>query len=236
MRLRGTVVLYDRLPYYVLAVCGHNKDGIYRIYLDPVGEESHITPSMDEYHPEHASLGTYLDQWLDANPSTPVLRKQMNSPLFNKFRPFPLGMCNAGKQCFYLERQPLRPKTEQGLTRQMVNESLVSLGPVDYIRGSKGGNIGLLSAAMKSCITGEHPSAQECLTNLLSGEYDNEAVAFHREFAFVKGPIGMIFLAYKSDIVGVLPKNNFDFCRLGDGFRHCREAVNELRLFNNIVA
>lgn len=235
MRLRGTIVLYDKLPYYVMAIAGHHKDGIYRVYLDPVGEESHAVPSVEDYGPEHPLLGGYIDQWLDAHKDSPVLRKQMNSPLFDKFRPFPLGMCNIGKQCYYLERQPLRPKTEQGLTRGMVNESLISLGPVDYIRGSKGGNLQLMSPSMKACITGDHPGAKECLENLLSGDYENEAVAFHREFAFVKGPIGMIFLAYKSDIVGVLPKNNFDFCRLGEGFKHCREAVGDLRLFTNIV-
>jgi hypothetical protein len=48
------------------------------------------------------------------HPAAGILRKQMNSPLFNKFRPYPLGMCNTkGQRAYYLERQPNR-KTEQG--------------------------------------------------------------------------------------------------------------------------
>jgi hypothetical protein len=74
-----------------------------------------------------AMLGAYLDQWIKDNPSGGLRRKQMNSPKFNKFRPFELGMYWAGTKVYYVERQPTR-RTEQGLTPNMLVTTRVSAG------------------------------------------------------------------------------------------------------------
>jgi hypothetical protein len=44
----------------------------------------------------------------------------------------------------------------------------------------------------------------------------------------------MIFLAYKTDIVGILPDNTLSSLKIGKAFKHVREAVEELKLFNTI--
>lgn len=241
IRLRGTVVLYDKEPYSVLAITDHKKDGIFRIYLIPIGIETdkggpanypQLTPApINTIGPDHPSFGSEMDKWLDANPKTKVIRKSMNSPLFDKYRPFPLGMCNYETNVVYIERQPTR-KTEQGLTRQMLDTYLIS---VNKGSGGKGVPIDLFHPAFRACVVAQHPTPKECLAALLSNEFKNEALAFHRDFAFIKGPIDLIFMAYKGDIIGVLPKNNFDFLKLGVGYRHCREVVEGLRLFANIL-
>lgn len=240
IRLRGTVVLYDKEPYSVIAITDHKKDGIFRIYMIPIGIEGdkggaanytalNPTPVNTTPH-DHSSFGSEMDKWLDANEGkTKVIRKSMNSPLFNKYRPFPLGMCNYGTDVIYIERQPTR-KTEQGLTRQMLDTYQISV-----TKGGKIPSIDLFHPAFRACIMAQHPSPKDCLAALLSNEFKNEALAFHRDFAFIKGPIDLVFLAYKGDIVGVLPKNNFDFLKLGVGHRHCREVVEGLRLFANIL-
>lgn len=234
-RLRGTVVMYGDEPYYVHAITDHMKDGIYRVYLEPVGQPKRTCPDYGAYNPDNPSLGAFLDQWLESHPNTGFLRKQMNSPKFNKFRPFDLGMCNAGTQTYYLERQPVRPSMTQGLTRGGLCEYLVTAaGRTNEPRRMSTQNIDLMSPSFLACVKADHPSAKECLSNLLDPGVDNEAAAFHRDFAFVRGPIDMLFLAYKTDVVGILPKNDFRFLRLGRKFKQCREVVEELNLFGEI--
>lgn len=242
LRLRSTVVMYDKEPYYIYCVTDHKKDGVFRIYMAPIGLEdakgapinySTLTPTpLSSIGYDSPAMGAALDDWLDKNEGkTKVLRKSMNSPLFNKYRPFPLGMCNYGSQVLYIERQPTR-KTEQGLTRQMLDCSLIT---VNKGTAPKQPAIDTMQPSFRACILGQHPPAKECLAALVSDQFKNEALAFHRDFAFIKGPIDLVFLAYKADIIGVMPKNNFDFLKLGPNFRHCREVVESLRLFANIL-
>lgn len=251
MRLRSTVVLYDREPYHVLAITEHKPDGIFRIYLEPIGwsdvedpTANRVYPSsiVDNYPPNWNGMGPALDAWLetDEGKKSGILRKMMNSPLFNKFRPFPLGMINYGTSTYYVERQPTR-KSEQGLTGSMLYETLLTTSlPSKKNKGLVLGIgrypvVSIYSKEMQRCIKGEYPSAEECLLNLSDPAVDNESAAFNRNFALVRGPCDLLFLAYKEDIVGVLPKCNFDLLRLGRDFGHCREVVESLSIFNSIT-
>lgn len=245
MRLKGTVVVYEGEPYYVMAISDHKGDGIYRIYLDRLGRtkaESALVQgaysTVANFPPEHPSVGVALDQWMTQNASAGLVRKYANSSGFNNFRPFPLGMCNITGtdygNCFYVERQPNR-KTEQGLTRSMLYQSLVTAGSRADNPRIVPDKLDVMGMPFKNCIVADHPSAKDCLAALNNPQIANEAVAFHRNFALVRGPIEMIFLAYKADIIGVLPKNNFEYLKLGREFAHCREVVEELRLFSNIM-
>jgi hypothetical protein len=162
----------------------------------------------------------------------------MNSPLFNKFRPFPLGMCNVpGEGVFYIERQPNR-KTEQGIISSMLDETLITTAPpMGKLSKSRyvGGAVSCYGSAFRACVMAEHPTAEECLVNLLDPEIVNTAAAFHRHFALARGPLNMLFLAYKTDIVGILPRNDFSQVRIGKDFRHTREVIEELKLFQSII-
>jgi hypothetical protein len=231
LRLRRTVVLYDGAPYSVVCITNHKSDGKFRIYLEPIGlDGSQDRPQLDNFPPEHPGIGAYLDQWLAEHKNSPIIRKSMDSPLFNKFRPYPLGMCNYGTGAMYLERQPNR-KTEQGLTASMLCETVLSLDPQPIKRV---GSISVYGKQFRDCVLGKYPSAMECLQNLLDPDIENTAVAFDRKFGLVRGPIDMIFLAYKGDIVGVLPRNNFSEVRLGRDFKHVKEVAAELGLFQII--
>lgn len=240
MRLRGTVVLYDGEPYEVFCIAAHKPDGIFRVYLFPIGwDNPPKKPDMGYVGSyEAAGVGPYLDEWMKANPESGMLRKMMNSPLFNKFRPYPLGMCNLkGRGAFYIERQPAR-KTEQGLTGSMLVETAVtaSMDDFDPTGKKRAGlyHISIFGPAFKSCVLGEYPSAHECLTNLNDPKIVNNSAAFHRKFALVRGPIGMLFLAYKQEVVGLLTNGNFSNLRLGREFQHTREVIEELNLFSAI--
>lgn len=236
MRLRRTVVVYDGAPYVVLVVTNHKADGIFRIYLDPIGrnpDEAYKRPEIDNFPPEHPGIGPYVDGWMIENPNSGIIRKQMNSPLFNKFRPYPLGMVNIkGSGVYYVERQPNR-KTEQGLISSMLNETPISTSPSTAPRRS--GSIDVYGEAFKNCVMGKYPTAAECLTNLLDPDVTNDAAAFDRNFALVRGPIEMLFVAYKHDVVGVLTKNNLDCIRLGREFHHTKEVVEKLGVFQSIL-
>lgn len=231
IRLRGTIVVYDGLPYYVVTMADHMKDGIFRIYLMPTELVQKINhPDVSQYPVDHPALGEYVDKWMVDNPKACIIRKQMNSPLFNKFRPYPLGMVNAGTETYYVERQPNR-KTEQGLLPSMLCETKVSAGK----ESRRGGTLSPYTEDFKDCVIGNYPSASECLTALNDPKIEDESAAFDRKFAFVRGPIGMIFLAYKEDVIGVMPYNDLSTIRLGRHSGHTREVVESLSLFNTIT-
>lgn len=243
MRLQNTIVLYEGKPYYVLAIDNHKNDGIFRIYLDDMShpEGSVLSRFHDipyewvPYEPGHPTKGVKLDEWLEKHPDCGLIRKMMNSPHFNNYRPFPLGMMNSGGSVGYLERGPQR-HTQQGLTANMVSATTVSLD------GSNPGGLRgntfryrFLSPETTATILGDYPSADECLKNLLNPEIANTAAAFHRLFALVRGPIDTMFLAYKADIVGILCNNDFSKLRLAKNFRHTKELIEGLELFDKII-
>lgn len=238
MRLEGSIVLYDGWPYYVLTICDHKDDGILRIYLDKLGTPegpagSRIPGIPYEWHDEEDCLrGDRMDDFLADNPTCGIIRKMMNSPKFNKFRPFPLGMCNVGGQVSYLERSPVR-HTQQGLTSSMISGFKPS-----YERSSdnRGYVPPLSGSALADTILGNYPSAKESFDKLLDKRVGNSSVGFHRDFAFVRGPVeGLIFLAYKQDIVGYMPSGDLSCVTLSSSFQHLKEVTEALNVFDVVV-
>lgn len=234
LRLRGTVVLYDGFPYYVAAIAGGHADGIFRVYMEPLGDKMNCNSGnpmpVTMYPVEHTAIMQFFDEWMKANPS-PIIRKQMNSPLFNKFRPFPLGMVNTDGRTYYTERQPTR-KTEQGLTMSMIQESRINISE----QGPGRGSVPFFSEVFRDAIIGVYPSPQECVNNLVDQNVMNDAVGFARHFALVRGPAQTIFLGHKSSVIGVLPDNNLSTVRLSKKAVHLKETVAELNLFNQILS
>jgi hypothetical protein len=150
-------------------------------------------------------------------------------------------MCNYEDRCYYLERQPLR-KSEQGLIQQAVDETEISL--TSEPRGSKGSapapgykynQVTLGCTAFHDTVVGSYPPAEVVLGGLLDHSFSNTAVAFNRQFALVRGPIGIIFLAYKRDIIGVFPDNNLKRVILGREYSHLREVTEAVGAFNTIT-
>jgi hypothetical protein len=234
MRLRSTIVLYEEKPYYIYTICGHKPDNIFRVYMTPLDQAKKELPSSCPI--SHKTLTSYefgpaMDTWLNQNPTFPILRRMMNSPLFNKFRPFPLGMFNCKGETFYVERQPTR-KSEQGLIANMITTSV--LGSLHPSPPTPGRPPNLFSEEFEDCILGRYPSPEEALAGLLSHTTLNNAVGFHRRFAFVKGPCETTFLQYKTQIIGVLPHNNLSVLYLDRESRHYLEVVEELNLFKYI--
>lgn len=233
LRLQGTVVLYDGEPVEIMALADHVPDGIVRVYIRPIGltdDEYARRPSPDigMFPMEGNSLGEYLDTYIETNKSSGIVRKHINSPLFNKFRPFELGMYWADSTIVYVERQPSR-RVEQGLTS-------ASLLPKKLALVDEGGStkIKFFGPEMRRCIVGEHPSPYRCIEALHDPKLANKAAAFHRHFALLKGPIDTLFLGYKSNVIGLLPNGDFSKVNLGKNYRYCKEVVEELHLFNTI--
>lgn len=240
IRLDQTVVLYDNEPYHLLCVTNHKSDGIFRVYLDPVvddGNTFHRNYSVpyEWYDEPGQSRGARMDKFMDEmGDKNVILRKMMNSPKFNSFRPFPLGMCNNQGGATYVERTPAR-HTQQGLTGNMMLSRPITLdGGKNPAGAFNSRNIGVYSNGFRSCILGQYPNADECLTNLTDKAVANQSVAFHREFAFVKGPVGIMFVAYKGDVVGFLPNRNLTEVKICDEFNYVREVVDELAMFSRI--
>ena len=240
IRLNNTVVLYDgNTPVEILAVTDHVGDGVIRAYVREIGldmKERLAIPDPTGIHTIHHTnqnqLGLYLDNFIKDNPSSRILRKRLDSPKFNKFRPFELGMYWNPPHVYYLQRQPNR-LTQQGLINSMILVKELTLQ--DKAGVVNNNNVDLHGPEMKRCILGDHPDPYRCLSGLTNNKYVNEAAAFHRHFAFLKGPVDTIFLVYKSDVIGALPNGNFSQIRISRDFSYTREAVDELSLFNNIT-
>lgn len=240
IRLNHTVILYDGLPYYVLCMCDHKPDGIMRIYLDPLGAPDgklavqrnlSIPYEWLQESPNGPTRGDMMDTWLETEQgkNSGVLRKMMNSPKFNRYRPFPLGMSNVGGEVVFVERQPMR-QTQQGLTNNMMCQTKLSLEGVTV--GYKA--LSVTSPEMYDVIVGRYPSPEDCLKNLLDPDVQNDGAAFHRNFALLRGPIRSLFLAYKSDVIGFLDKGDFSSLRLAEEFKYTKEVVEELKLFGTV--
>jgi hypothetical protein len=236
MRLRNTLVMYDGKPYVVLCISDHNKDGILRIYLDEIGTEkgcayNRIPMPYSVVGEVSSSLhGKYMDEWLKGNPEEGVIRKKMNSPLFNKFRPFPLGMCNYRETVMFLERCPTR-HTQQGLTESMLGHRPVGLHGKNERSLYR---VGLCEKELKHTICGEYPDVITCLSGLQDSSVLNSGAAFSRKFAFVRGPLNFIFLAYKDNVVGYLPNGDLSSVVVGSEFEYTKEAVAALNVFEDI--
>lgn len=239
MRLKGTIVMYDGEPYYVMCITNHRPDGIFRVWLDPIGKEGGMNihregekrPPYDKaYTEDHlgGDLGLRMDAWLKKNPNSGVERKMMNSPHFNKFRPFPMGMININGRTNFVERHPTR-KVEQGLTKAAIIEKPVSIGGPQEVKTD------ILSPEFRACILGQYPDKKECLERMTDPKIGNKAIGFDRLFALVRGPLNTLFIGYKADVVGFLPDNNLSSIRLGKEFAHTKEAIGDLGVFGKII-
>lgn len=237
IRLRNTVVLYEGEPYFIFAITDHVGDGVFRVFMMPLvndkGKPNHIPDQVEYLNPGSNELGAYLDKLMESSPGR-FVRKFANSEGFNKFRPFPLGMCAHGNAVYYLERQPNRV-TQQGLLKSMIFETRVDCGSI-AVSGKRNTTVNILSQEFVDCVKGDYNTPQQCLEVLRDVDnYDYSATAFHRDFALVRGPCDMTFLGYKDDIIGFLPYSDFSRLQLGREFVFCREVVEELKLFDTIV-
>jgi len=234
-RVDNTVVMYDKVPHYVLCTTDHKSDGIFRVYMEPLGEDmvvnKHEIP-CNAYEGNTEVIGAQMDTFLNTPNSNGIIRKHMNSPLFDRFRPFPLGMCNHHGKTLYTQRQPSR-HTQQGLTASGLIVVNINTDINNKPQGING-NTFFFSNGFRDTINGTYMSGQECMENLLNPEIGNVSAAFHRDFAFCRGPMGLLFLNYKGEMIGYLTKDVKDTITLGSEFKYTKEAVSELGLFTEI--
>lgn len=239
-RLNRTAVLYNGLPYFILAITNH-LDSIFRVYLEPIGvpKREIVFKSFYQvtggYSADYPQMGPTLDTLLEADPDCGILRKHINSPYFNRFYPFPLGMCNVGTQVYYIERQPIRPLMQQGLIKNACWETLITAGSRQDNPTRSAERFEMMSPSFKDCVLGDHFSPDVALAHLQDPSVANDAFAIHREFALVRGPLDIMFLAYRTDIIGLLSNYDFSLLRLGKEFGYCKEVVEELNIFKEVI-
>lgn len=111
------------------------------------------------------------------------------------FKPVPLGMCNHKGYAFYLTRRPGR-QWSQGLTSKNIDVRELCAG------GSWADLLKLQNKSIHSCIVGEYPSMEGCITAM--DKPDVFAMAFSREFAIDKN----LSLYYRSEKVGMIDSDN----------------------------
>lgn len=236
MRLRGTVVLYDGEPYYIYCVTDF-EDGDYRAYMErlPDAKDQYMSfdtagtqgPPCTFMDYKDASIHKAMEDWWAVYPSWKdrLIRRKFNSPLFNKFRPFPLGMYAMQGSTLYLERTPNR-KSEQGLTQNMVVGTKIKLTDMQPTAGY----VSMYRFEMRQAILGVTPTVEEALSAVLNGPVGT-CVPFHRHFAFISGPAKSLFLVYKASIVG---KIEYDKILLDPEYSYAREVIQDLNIFGEV--
>lgn len=249
MRLNHTIVMYDKEPHYILCITNHKSDGIFRVFMQPLGHpkgfcmERTVKGIPYNWHEESTNdrrqeRGEKMDAYLKTKEAASfgIIRKMMNSPKFDNFKPFPLGMCNYKGGVVYLERAPNR-HTQQGLISSMIESQLiVSVFPTNLAKLPRGAwNIEITCPEFYDTVIGAYPSPQECLAKLKDPKVQNTGASFHRHFALMRGPANTLFLVYKNDYVGILDDNNFSSVKISKEFSHVVEVVQELDLFTNIT-
>lgn len=247
MRLAHTLILYEGKPHYVFCVADHKPDGVFRVYMEPMPsgpdengrcfyEHQKVNVPCEPYD-GHKQMGKHMDEYLSSNEGkTRIIRKMMNSPAFNKFRPFPLGMVNneLSKRVTYVERSPTR-HSQQGLTDTMlVANPLPSLDPSPSSEGIIKGlqPVNVMSPWLRKTIIGDYPHSLEALARVRSMGWSS--CAFSRKFAFSRGPVGTVFLTNKTEAVGFLVSEDLQKVRISKDYRFLKETVEELNVFTSI--
>lgn len=218
-RLNHTCVLYDGRPYLVVNIATH-QDGIFRVYMK---DFSLVAQQGADVYEEGPDFDAYIGT--DKAKKRGWLRKHINSPKFNRFRPFPLGFCNFNGNAFYLERTPTRARP-QGLTTQGVVQSSISLNTDrdPPIPAPGGRPVMWGTPEMTDTILGNYPTYQACVNELRHPDNTNSSVAFSRDFALLKGPLNLLFVAYKTDAIGLVGREGVQF---ENKSWHLREAFQE---------
>jgi len=231
MRLESTIVAYEGVPYHCITV-GDDDGQFFDLYLDPIerGKSMAVATFSDiPIHwfdePGEPSKSEKMREWLEKRPESGVFTKKANDPGFNKFRPFSLGMVNTNGLCLYTERAPTR-NMQQGLTQQMIRQW--AFDP------ERSPHINYLSPEFKDMVIGDYPTPQECLDAVMDERCANVHAAFNRNFAFAEGDAGFLFLAYKRDIVGLLPHGDMSKLVLSTEYSYTKEVIDELELFETI--
>lgn len=245
IRVENTVVLYDGVPHHLFALGTSPNDDKIRVYLDdyqggPLARYRHDRfPRYNDHSPN--SYPAAVDQWIENNPQGGVKRKLLGSAKFNKFRPFPLGNVNKDGTVVFVERTPTR-NTFQGLKERSLIGCLVQPIP-DLSRRQKNGrgdtnvyvDVGLFSPGLYNTMLNKYPSIQEVIDAFRNPRTLNTGIAFHRDFSIFRGPLGMLFLCYQNEGVGLLINRDLSELYLSSEQRHLFETIAELSIFNTIT-
>lgn len=125
-----------------------------------------------------------------------VIDTLVSNKLFD-FKPVKLGMCNEGREAYYVSRKPIR-QFKQGLTEESIN--IIPLSPNARSESSRLISK-FVSKGLVACIKNEYPSHEECFKKIENDEVDS--IAFSKVFAINKD----YEVFYKNDIVGVIDPN-----------------------------
>lgn len=217
-RLTGTVVLYDGEPVYIAQVSNVREDNTFRLWCQKLPNED---------------LNLGIGDLPEGERPVNSFRKKINSPRFNKFRPFEMGYINlfqtrAGGKLFfpvYLTRTPAR-RGKQGFNEGSYN-----------CRDNRGGDRRpsfvdiIFSEAFVEMIKGDYPSYREVVARVQ--DVEEGGIAVDRAFCVCKDrESGIVFLDYRSETVGIA---RADEILLSDKFSFLRETIVECKNLPNNV-
>lgn len=203
MRLRHTVVLYNKVPHYIREITeGSGEDGPYRVYADALPLSRNAAAAADgRGRGDRAPVD-------DAD-----IRKFISSKHFD-VAPFQMGFVNTKTGCFYVSRLPARQQ-KQGLSSE--NTRLVTpLGtPVAF-------STFLQSSEVLAMVEGKYPTLKQAEAVLETAPH----IAVCREIALVKDTVldCLVYIYHKTNKVGLLQDGKV---KLGKAFNYLAETLQE---------
>ena len=189
-RLSGSVVGYDGYPAYIHDVRAHS-DGIFRLTITRL-------PLNGEGHAGAEDIG---DEDL---PASKAVRKRIDSPKFNRFRPIQLGMMNLFdatgqitgrimRHASYAVRIPVR-RGSQGLKNESFDCRMLFGGQRTQL------NHAMKSEAFSEMSRNVYPTFDEAMDRLAP----DSSIAVTREFAVAMGADQIVSLYHKNTVSGLV--------------------------------
>jgi hypothetical protein len=210
LRLEGCVVTYDKTPCYIRRVEDHD-DGIVRLKIVMLPN----TLNVDRFEPDE-----------DDQLAVGGIRKKINSPKFNRFRPFEMGYCNnftdTGHVKF-LSRIPVR-RSKQGLSQESLSIKSNRTGhrpDVNY-------RMIVECSSFRDCVAGDYPDFEEVMDTLVA----DSSIGVDRSFSVERDNLGLNFLYHNCEKVGLVQAGEI---RLARQFDYLREKIIASPKLPNIV-
>lgn len=209
-RLSSGVFTFDGEPISVRTVEPHS-DGVLRVFFDYLGHNG---------EPPAGRAG---------------VRKMINSPSFNRFKPFDLGFINMNESRFgeaaenralFSARRPVR-MSRSGLTGEnFVAKALYGSLNREGRSQTEGIDFSHIVNTRSFCdmVRGRYPSFSECFDYVRSNRAAGSSMAFDRKWALSREDSGLIWLYRDSEKVGLMSERGLI---LLNAQRHFQEDISE---------
>lgn len=247
-KLQQSIVLYQGIPVFVHAVLNSRPDGIFRVYFkpipltlpvdfnnDPDEDEAGVQEIVNPFRPMRGDDMRELDRRYRADG---CIRKKINSPHFNGFRPITLGYMNhfegTNTLPIFVVRSTARQYSQGVKLRTLTferpalfNEPVDRMGEANLAR----------SIGFKEMVANEYPSIKDAIDVIKDDSKAPKGVAVSRDVAIMyQSDLAMYLVFVRNQLVGYLDDSQGDrfVVSVSKEKRHLKEILEGVGFVVNV--